>query len=45
MLNHNKRSITLDSKNKKGMEILERLVKNATCWSRTSPPARSTAWA
>ena len=28
MLNHNKRSITIDSKNKKGMEILERLVKN-----------------
>ncbi len=29
MLNHNKRSITLDSKNPKGKEILERLVK--TC--------------
>ena len=28
MLNHNKRSITLDTKNKKGMEVLERLVKN-----------------
>src|SRR5581483_3286809 len=28
MLNHNKRSITIDSKNKKGMEILERLVKH-----------------
>ena len=27
MLNHNKRSITIDSKNKKGMEILERLVR------------------
>src|SRR5215471_1944973 len=27
MLNHNKRSITIDSKNRKGMEILERLVK------------------
>src|SRR5215472_16713549 len=27
MLNANKRSITIDSKNKKGMEILERLVK------------------
>ena len=27
MLNHNKRSITIDSKNKKGMEILDRLVK------------------
>ena len=29
MLNHNKRSITIDSKNKKGIEILERLIK--TC--------------
>ena len=29
MLNHNKRSITLDSKNKEGKEVLERLVK--TC--------------
>ena len=29
MLNHNKRSITIDTKNKKGKEILERLVK--TC--------------
>src|SRR5471030_3273053 len=29
MLNHNKRSITLDSKNKQGMAVLERLVK--TC--------------
>jgi formyl-CoA transferase len=28
MLNHNKRSITIDSKNKKGLEILERLVKS-----------------
>jgi formyl-CoA transferase len=27
MLNHNKRSITVDSKNKKGLEILERLIK------------------
>ena len=29
MLNHNKRSITLDSKSKQGMDVLERLVK--TC--------------
>jgi len=29
MLNHNKRSITLDTKNKKGKEVLERLVR--TC--------------
>src|SRR5512144_2087359 len=28
MLNHNKRSITLDSKHPKGMEVLERLVKS-----------------
>ena len=27
MLNSNKRSITIDSKNKKGMEVLERLIK------------------
>src|SRR6516225_5702272 len=27
MLNHNKRSITLDSKSKQGMNVLERLVK------------------
>jgi formyl-CoA transferase len=28
MLNHNKRSITIDSKNKQGLEILERLIKH-----------------
>src|SRR4029078_12175979 len=28
MLNHNKRSITIDSKNPKGKEILERLIKH-----------------
>src|SRR4030081_1904801 len=28
MLNHNKRSITIDSKNKRGLEILERLVQS-----------------
>ena len=28
MLNHNKRSITVDSKNKKGKEIIERLIKH-----------------
>jgi formyl-CoA transferase len=27
MLNHNKRSITIDSKHKKGLEIIERLIK------------------
>src|SRR5947209_3489354 len=29
MLNANKRSITIDSKNRKGMEIIERLVKTS----------------
>src|ERR1700741_5219918 len=28
MLNSNKRSITIDSKNRKGMEVLERLIKS-----------------
>src|SRR5690606_11125340 len=28
MLNHNKRSITVDSKNKRGKEIIERLIKH-----------------
>ncbi len=44
MLNGNKRSITVDAKNPKGKQILEALVKDATCWSRTSARARSTAW-
>ena len=45
MLNHNKRSITIDSKNKKGLEILERLIKRATSSSRTSRRAPWIAWA
>ena len=45
MLNHNKRSITIDSKNPKGKEVLEDADQaSATCWSRTSRPARSTGW-
>ena len=44
MLNGSKRSITIDSKHAKGKEILDRLVKIATCWWRISRPARSTAW-
>ena len=44
MLNGSKRSITIDSKHPKGKAILDRLVKNATCWWRISRPARSTAW-
>ena len=46
MLNHNKRSITLDTKNPKGKEVARSADQvRATCWSRTSRPARSTAWA
>jgi len=45
MLNHNKRSVTIDAKHPKGKELIEALVANATCWSRISRPARSTAWA
>ena len=45
MLNHNKRSITLDTKNPKGKEVLEALVKSCECWSRISGRASSTAWA
>ena len=44
MLNHNKRSITLDTKNPKGKEVLTALIKSATCWWRISAPACSTAW-
>ena len=46
MLNHNKRSITLDTKNAEGKEVLERADQDtATCWWRISRPARSIAWA
>jgi formyl-CoA transferase len=45
MLNHNKRSITIDSKNKKGMEILERLVKKCDVLVENFAPALSIAWA
>ena len=46
MLNHNKRSITLDTKNPKGQaRCWRRWSRPATCWSRTSRPACSTAWA
>src|ERR1700730_8305784 len=43
MLNHNKRSITLDAKHPKGKEVLEALVSTAMCLSRISRPACSTA--
>ena len=45
MLNHNKRSITLDTKTPQGQAVLERSSSTATCWWRTSRPARSIAWA
>ena len=46
MLNHNKRSITVNTKDPKGKEVRRPADQDrATCWSRTSPPARSTAWA
>ncbi len=46
MLNHNKRSMTLDTKSPKGKEVLDRAGQAAaTCWWRISPRARSTAWA
>ena len=46
MLNHNKRSITIDTKNPKGKEVAgASWSRPATCWSRTSRPARWTAWA
>ena len=41
MLNHNKRSITIDSKNKKGMEILERLVKTCDVLVENFAPGRA----
>ena len=46
MLNHNKRSITLDTKKPEGQAGARHADQAAaTCWSRTSRPARSTAWA
>ena len=45
MLNHNKRSITLDTKNPRGKRYSSRWSSTATCWWRTSRPARSIAWA
>ena len=46
MLNHNKRSITVNTKDPKGKEVRRPADQvSATCWSRTSRPARSTAWA
>src|SRR5256714_12421644 len=39
MLNHNKRSITLDAKNPKGKQVLERLVKRCDVLVETFAPA------
>ena len=44
MLNHNKRSITVDAKHPQGKEVLEALVRNATCWWRILRRARSIGW-
>ena len=45
MLNHNKRSITLDTKHAKGKAVLERLVKHCDVLVENFAPGRSIAWA
>ena len=45
MLNHNKRSITLDTKKAKGKQVLDALIKPVTCWLRISHLAPWNAWA
>ena len=45
MLNHNKRSVTLDTKSAAGKRCSRGWSSTATCWSRTSHRARSIAWA
>ena len=45
MLNGSKRSITIDSKHPKGMEILNRLIKTCDVLVENFAPVRSTAWA
>ncbi len=45
MMNGNKRSITIDTKNPQGTAILENSSRFATCSSKTSGPAPWTAWA
>jgi formyl-CoA transferase len=45
MLNHNKRSIELNSKNETGKEVLERLVKQCDILVENFAPARWIAWA
>ncbi len=45
MLNHNKRSITIDARNPKGKEVLEATGEDLRrAWWRTSPRARWIAW-
>ena len=45
MLNHNKRSITLDTKSDTGKEIFEGLLKACDVMVENFAPERSTAWA
>src|SRR5471030_1495533 len=45
MLNHNKRSITVDAKNQKGRKCSKRWSRSATCWWKTLPPGPWIAWA
>jgi len=45
MLNHNKRSITLDTKNPRGRAVLERLVRHCDVLVENFAPACSSAWA
>ena len=45
MLNHNKRSITVNTKDPKGKEIVDRLIKSCDVLVENFAPARSTAWA
>ena len=45
MLNHNKRSITLDTKHERGKAIFARRSRRVTSSRRTLRRARSTGWA
>ena len=44
MLNHNKRSITLNTKNETGKQVLERLVKTCDVLVENFAPGHSTEW-
>ncbi|CAH2801546.1 MAG: Formyl-coenzyme A transferase (EC [uncultured Caballeronia sp.] len=45
MLNHNKCSITIDTKNPDGKKVLESLVKKCDVLVENFAPRRTTAWA